>query len=77
MKGSYDKDYDLIKVNVKDSSNIDLKAIKNTLIHEIQHAIQKQEGFAIGSSPSTEKMKLMYERGRKGRLDQKQIKDEA
>lgn len=47
--GSYNPDTNSITLNSLDSAEKN----KQTLIHEIQHSIQKQEGFAGGSSPST------------------------
>ncbi|MBR4343915.1 MAG: hypothetical protein IKP88_14675 [Lachnospiraceae bacterium] len=74
---SYDNNVD---INIRDNSSIDTNAIRNSLIHELQHAIQKYEGFAVGSSPAQERMKLRAERGRKHRFSAEElegIKDEA
>lgn len=69
-----------IEINIKDKNNIDSEAIRKSLIHELQHAIQKYEGFAVGSSPAQERMKLKAAKGRKHRFSAEElegIKDEA
>lgn len=74
---SYDNNVD---INIRDNSNIDTNAIRNSLIHELQHAIQKYEGFAVGSSPAQERMKLKAAKGRKHIFSAEElegIKDEA
>ena len=69
-----------IEINIKDKNNIDSEAIRKSLIHELQHAIQKYEGFAVGSSPFVERIKLKGEKGRKHRFSAEElskIKDEG
>lgn len=52
--GYYNLDDNLITLDA--SKHFDKKAIRRTLTHEIQHAIQKIEGFAIGGNITSEKM---------------------
>ena len=50
----YNHDRDLIQINVADldkfSSELRKQQITSSLLHEIQHAIQRREGFSYGSS---------------------------
>lgn len=48
ISGSYHPDTDIIKIFPSYSP----EDMKSTLLHEIQHAIQKREGFARGGMPS-------------------------
>jgi len=60
--GHYNPDEKTIYIN----KNISMKEIRNTLIHEIQHAIQYREGFTTGSNqtmfsePSAFALKYSY-----------------
>lgn len=44
--GYYNPQYDIIYLN----KNLDESQLKDVILHEVQHAIQFHEGFAIGSS---------------------------
>jgi len=55
-RGSYDGDTDTITLNITDSSGqqiTDLGKIESTLLHEVQHAIQRREGFLRGGNNET------------------------
>lgn len=47
--GSYNADFDNISVGVAPNG----AANRSTMLHELQHAIQKREGFAVGGSPTS------------------------
>lgn len=47
--GSYSPTFDSISID--DKFKNDKEGLKRTLVHEIQHAIQKREGFAGGANP--------------------------
>lgn len=47
MDGGYGFNEIVLRANLK----LEPEKLKNVLIHEIQHAIQEQEGFASGASP--------------------------
>lgn len=49
VRGEYDVERNTIRINRQ--MRYKPEEIKDTLVHEIQHAIQKAEGFAKGSSP--------------------------
>jgi hypothetical protein len=51
--GSYNRENNLIRINSKLKNS---EEIQNTLIHEIQHAIQKIEGFEKGKGFKTSKL---------------------
>ena len=53
VRGSYSGDTDTITLNITDKDGFrikDLGQIESTLLHEVQHAIQKREGFTYGSN---------------------------
>tara|TARA_R100000951_G_scaffold6593_2_gene6593 strand:+ start:38 stop:3310 length:3273 start_codon:yes stop_codon:yes gene_type:complete len=55
-RGSYDGDTDTITLNISDSDGqklTDLGKIESTLLHEVQHAIQRREGFLRGGNSDT------------------------
>ena len=56
-----------------EDGTIDPKKIKRTLIHELQHGIQRIEGFAVGSSKFAEKNVLKSEYGRKHKFTQEEL----
>lgn len=58
-----------------EDGTIDPKKIKRTLIHELQHGIQRIEGFAVGSSKSSEKNVLKAEYGRRHTFTQEELDD--
>jgi hypothetical protein len=53
VRGSYSGDTDTITLNITDKDGFrikDLGQIESTLLHEVQHAIQRREGFNYGSN---------------------------
>lgn len=58
-----------------EDGTIDPKKIKRTLIHELQHGIQRIEGFAVGSSKFAEKNVLKSEYGRRHKFTQEELDD--
>ena len=53
VRGSYSGDTDTITLNITDTDGFrikDLGQIESTLLHEVQHAIQRREGFNYGSN---------------------------
>jgi hypothetical protein len=55
-KGAYMPDFDSIKVDVAEN----LAPNRSLMLHELQHAIQKREGFEPGGSPSEFKSGPMF-----------------
>lgn len=55
-KGAYMPDFDSIKVDVAEN----LAPNRSVMLHELQHAIQKREGFEPGGSPSEFKSGPMF-----------------
>jgi len=49
--GKYEPDIDAITINLSKESNKDPEKMISTLLHEIQHAVQRREGFITGTSP--------------------------
>lgn len=76
LNGGFDPNFFAINLNTKLKN--DPEKLKNTLIHEVQHAIQHEEGFANGSSGEYWDMRL--ERGfdsrpRNIRVEEKNYRD--
>lgn len=59
INGEYDPTFDSIRVVIDNGTNFFREA--NTLVHEIQHAIQEREGFAAGGSPELMPKNKEYE----------------
>tara|TARA_R100001463_G_scaffold27490_1_gene63674 strand:+ start:4117 stop:7698 length:3582 start_codon:yes stop_codon:yes gene_type:complete len=49
--GKYEPDVDAITINLSKESNKDPEKMISTLLHEVQHAVQRREGFITGTSP--------------------------
>jgi len=55
-RGSYDGETDTITINISDSDGqkiTNLGKLESTLLHEVQHAIQRREGFLRGGNSDT------------------------
>ena len=55
-RGSYDGETDTITINISDSDGqkiTNLGKLESTLLHEVQHAVQRREGFLRGGNSDT------------------------
>lgn len=59
INGEYSPTFDSIRIVIDSGTNFFREA--NTLVHEIQHAIQEREGFAKGGSPEAMPKNKKYE----------------